>query len=75
MLFLNRRGYAGFVSCRECGYVVKCPHCDVALSAHKMKEACLPLLRYERPSMLPAQSVVLIISEDFAQVRSRSRNW
>ncbi len=35
MLFLNRRGYAGFVSCRACGYVVKCPHCDVALSAHR----------------------------------------
>ncbi len=34
ILFLNRRGYAGFVSCRSCGYVVKCPHCDVALSAH-----------------------------------------
>lgn len=35
MLFLNRRGYAGFVSCRECGYVVKCPHCDVSLSSHR----------------------------------------
>ncbi len=35
MLFLNRRGYAGFVSCRSCGYVVKCPHCDVSLSSHK----------------------------------------
>lgn len=35
MLFLNRRGYAGFVSCRSCGYVVKCPHCDVSLSAHR----------------------------------------
>lgn len=34
MLFLNRRGYAGFVSCRSCGYVVKCPHCDVSLTAH-----------------------------------------
>lgn len=34
MLFLNRRGYAGFVSCRSCGYVVKCPHCDVSLSEH-----------------------------------------
>lgn len=34
MLFLNRRGYAGFVSCRSCGYVMKCPHCDVALSEH-----------------------------------------
>lgn len=35
MLFLNRRGYAGFVSCRACGFVVKCPHCDVSLSAHR----------------------------------------
>lgn len=35
MLFLNRRGYAGFISCRACGYVVKCPHCDVSLSYHK----------------------------------------
>lgn len=35
MLFLNRRGYAGFVSCRECGHVIKCPHCDVSLSFHK----------------------------------------
>lgn len=34
MLFLNRRGYAGFISCRECGFVVKCPHCDVSLSYH-----------------------------------------
>lgn len=34
MLFLNRRGYAGFVSCRSCGLVVKCPHCDVSLSQH-----------------------------------------
>ena len=34
ILFINRRGYAGFVSCRSCGYVVKCPHCDVSLTAH-----------------------------------------
>ncbi len=34
MLFLNRRGYAGFVSCRSCGYVVKCPHCDVSMTLH-----------------------------------------
>ena len=37
MLFLNRRGYAGFVSCRSCGAVKKCPHCDVALSEHQGK--------------------------------------
>ncbi len=35
MLFLNRRGYAGFISCRSCGHVMKCPHCDVSLSEHK----------------------------------------
>ena len=34
ILFLNRRGYAGFVSCRACGYVVKCPHCDVSMAEH-----------------------------------------
>lgn len=34
MLFLNRRGISGFISCRACGYVVKCPHCDVSLSQH-----------------------------------------
>lgn len=34
MLFLNRRGYAGFVSCRSCGYVMKCPHCDISLTSH-----------------------------------------
>lgn len=34
MLFLNRRGVAGFVSCRSCGQVIRCPHCDVSLSLH-----------------------------------------
>lgn len=34
MLFINRRGYAGFVSCRSCGHVIKCPHCDVSLNSH-----------------------------------------
>ena len=35
MLFLNRRGFAGFVSCRACGHVMKYPHCDVSLSEHR----------------------------------------
>lgn len=35
MLFINRRGLAGFVSCRACGHVLKCPHCDVSLSEHR----------------------------------------
>ncbi len=34
MLFINRRGLMGFVSCRACGHVLKCPHCDVSLSMH-----------------------------------------
>ena len=34
MLFMNRRGYAGFVSCRSCGKAMKCPHCDVSLGCH-----------------------------------------
>ncbi len=35
MLFINRRGLAGFISCRSCGYVFKCPHCDVSMSEHR----------------------------------------
>ena len=35
ILFINRRGYAGFISCRSCGHVVKCPHCDVSMTSHK----------------------------------------
>lgn len=38
MLFINRRGVAGFVSCRACGHVLKCPHCDVSLNQHITKE-------------------------------------
>lgn len=35
ILFLNRRGYAGFVTCRTCGYVVKCENCDISMTLHK----------------------------------------
>jgi primosomal protein N' (replication factor Y) len=38
MLFVNRRGYAGFVSCRDCGKAIKCPHCDVTLKLHNNKK-------------------------------------
>lgn len=34
ILFLNRRGYARFVSCRQCGYVIKCDHCDIPYTYH-----------------------------------------
>lgn len=34
ILFINRRGFAGFVSCRSCGEAMKCPHCDVGLTLH-----------------------------------------
>lgn len=35
VLLLNRRGYASYVQCRECGYVIQCPHCDISLTYHK----------------------------------------
>ncbi|MDD4335172.1 MAG: primosomal protein N', partial [Desulfotomaculaceae bacterium] len=34
ILFLNRRGYANFIICRECGHVIKCDHCDISLTYH-----------------------------------------
>lgn len=51
MLFLNRRGYAGFVSCRSCGLVLKCPHCDVSLSEHRGGKMVCHYCGYEQPSV------------------------
>lgn len=51
MLFLNRRGYAGFVSCRLCGHVVKCPHCDVSLSVHNNGKMVCHYCGYETPKV------------------------
>ncbi len=49
MLFLNRRGVSGFMSCRACGYVVKCPHCDVSLSQHNNGRMVCHYCGYEMP--------------------------
>ena len=49
MLFLNRRGYAGFVSCRSCGHVMKCPHCDVSLSEHRGGRLICHYCGYQEP--------------------------
>ena len=41
MLFINRRGYASFVSCRNCGYVVKCGRCSVSMTLHANENVLL----------------------------------
>lgn len=45
ILFISRRGHSTFVSCRTCGYVIECPHCDVSLSYHYPQEGATELLR------------------------------
>ncbi len=49
ILFLNRRGFAGFVSCRSCGYVFKCRHCDVSMTAHAGGMLKCHYCGYEQP--------------------------
>lgn len=49
LLFLNRRGMAGFVSCRACGSVLRCPHCDVSLSQHRNGRLICHYCGYEIP--------------------------
>ncbi len=51
ILFLNRRGYAGFVSCRACGYVIKCPHCDVSMAEHMGGKMICHYCGYERKTV------------------------
>lgn len=52
ILFINRRGYASFVSCRKCGYVVKCSHCDVSLKLHGKSRLVCHYCGYEQ--VMPA---------------------
>lgn len=45
LLFIHRRGHSRFVSCRSCGHVMECPHCDVSLAYHQPHENANPTLR------------------------------
>jgi primosomal protein N' (replication factor Y) len=45
ILFIHRRGHSTFVSCRSCGYVMECPHCDVSLSYHQTEAGAAQVLR------------------------------
>ncbi|MGD1862285.1 MAG: primosomal protein N' [Leptolyngbyaceae cyanobacterium] len=45
ILFIQRRGHSSFVSCRSCGYVMMCPHCDVSLSYHQSRADAAAQLR------------------------------
>ncbi len=49
MLFLNRRGYQGFINCRDCGNVIQCPHCAVSLTQHKNNKLVCHYCGYEIP--------------------------
>ena len=56
IIFLNRRGYSHTVICQDCGYALKCEHCDVPLAYHS-EEKCLKChycgARYRLPSACP----------------------
>ena len=84
MLFLNRRGFAGFVSCRDCGFVFKCPHCDVSMTSHGGKKLRCHYCGTERllPDTCPAcgsrhiaafgigtQKVQQMLEREFPQAR------
>ena len=49
ILFMNRRGYSSFVSCRSCGEAVRCPHCDVSLTVHRGKRMLCHYCGYSIP--------------------------
>ena len=49
MLFINRRGYSSFVSCRSCGKAIKCPHCDVSLTLHNNRRLTCHYCGYTIP--------------------------
>lgn len=51
MLFLNKRGYVGFVSCRSCGHVIKCPRCDISLTEHNNGKMMCHYCGYVQPKV------------------------
>ncbi|MEE1114322.1 MAG: primosomal protein N', partial [Eubacterium sp.] len=51
MLFLNRRGYSGVQTCRSCGHVIKCPHCDISLTLHTNGRMICHFCGYETPAV------------------------
>lgn len=84
MLFINRRGLSGFVSCRACGHVIKCPHCDVSLSQHSNGRMVCHYCGYEEvePKLCPkcgssyisgfkagTQKIELVVKSRFPQAR------
>jgi primosomal protein N' (replication factor Y) len=84
MLFINRRGLAGFVSCRACGHVIKCRHCDVSLSQHTGGRMICHYCGYEeeQPTVCPScgsryisgfkagtQKIEQVVKSQFPQAR------
>lgn len=84
MLFINRRGMTGFMSCRACGYVVKCPHCDVSLSQHNNGKMVCHYCGYEEavPKVCPScgskyisgfkagtQKIEMLVGQQFPSAR------
>ena len=64
LLFLNRRGYAGFISCRQCGLVLECPHCQVSLTEHNNGKLVCHYCGHEtvKPQLCPSCSSKYIAS-------------
>ena len=55
MLLMNRRGYNSFVSCRSCGFVVKCPNCDISMTYHVGSTDSLLRCHYCGQAMRPPE--------------------
>ena len=84
ILFLNRRGFAGFMSCRSCGTAIRCPHCDVSLTLHRGGRLVCHYCGHEVPAPktcpscgsryiagfgIGTQKVETMVAEQFPQAR------